>query len=134
MSIANFNTHAIGRLGQDATVRQVGEKFAIAFSVAISEKRQNNENVTSWINFTYWSKSDKVAQYLTKGKLVSVVADWFEVREHEGKNYFNFRVKELNPFLEKAVSNDSHTAKPYNETPRTTEKEVFEEELDDLPF
>lgn len=29
---------------------------------------------------------------------------------------------------------DNHTAKPYNETPRTTTKEVFDEQDQDLPF
>lgn len=134
MSLSNCNIQIVGRIGQDALIRQVQDYFAISFSVAVSEKRKNDQQATAWFNCTYWVKSDKIAQYLTKGKLVSVVADWFDVTEKEGKTYTNFRVKELNPFLEKSVSNDNHTAKPYDETPRTTEKEVFEEETDDLPF
>ena len=98
--ITTFNATITGRLGQDATTRQVNEYYAISFSLAITEK-QKDKDVTSWINCTYWSKSDKIAQYLTKGKLVTAVADFFQEREHEGKKYFTFRVKDLNPFLEK---------------------------------
>ena len=130
MSIANVNIQIVGRLGQDCTVRDVQDYKAISFSVAASEKRKNDQQVTSWFNFTYWTKSDKIAQYLTKGKLISVVADWFEVTEKEGKTFTNFRVRELNPFLEKSEK-DTHTAKPYNETPKT---ENEEDDDDDLPF
>ena len=131
MSLSTLNIHIVGRIGQDATIRQVQDYFAISFSVAVSEKRKNDEYITSWFNCTYWAKSDKIAQYITKGKLVSVVADWFEVTEKDGKTYTNFRVKDVNPFLEKSEKqNDTHTAEPYQETPKP---DVNSEE-DDLPF
>lgn len=128
MSISTLNIQVVGRIGQDATVRQIKDFHAISFSVAVSEKRQNDQYVTSWFNFTYWAKTDKIAQYLTKGKLVSVIADWFEITEKDGKTYTNFRVKDLNPFLEKKEEGNSST-KPYAEAPRATE-----EEDDNLPF
>jgi single-stranded DNA-binding protein len=133
MSIANFNTQIIGRLGNDAEVRNVGEYNAISFSIAISEKRKNDQYVTSWINCTYWSKSDKILQYLKKGKLISVVADWFEVKESEGKRYFNFRVKDLNPFLEK---NEPTAAAPTSENGQSVRDEnpFAGDDDDDLPF
>lgn len=132
MSIATFNTQIVGRLGNDAVVRPVGETFAISFSVAVSEKRQNDQYVTSWINCTYWSKSDKVAKYLLKGKLVSAVSDWFEVTEKEGKTYTNFRVKDLNAFLEKnepTATVPTQVEKPKEENPFASDNED-----DDLPF
>ena len=89
MSSSTFNCQIVGRLGSDAKVNKIGENNAISFSVAISEKK-GEDNVTSWINCTYWSKSDKIAQYLTKGKLVSVSANWYAEREHDGKRYSNF--------------------------------------------
>ena len=136
MSISNLNIQIIGRIGQDATVRQVKDYFAISFSVAVSEKRKEDNYVTAWFNCTYWTKSDKIAQYITKGKLVSVVADWFDVTEKEGKTYTNFRVKDLNPFLEKSDKQDdgTHTATPYSQTPATTTNPLLEEEEDDLPL
>ena len=134
MSIANLNIQVIGRLGQDSIVRQVQDHYAISFSVAVSEKRKNDQQITSWINCTYWTKGDKIAQYLTKGKLISLVADWFEVTEKEGKTYTNFRVKELNPFLEK---NEPTQASPLKdgEATKAQDKNVFTEDIeDDLPF
>ena len=135
MSSATFNCQIVGRLGNDAKINKIGENNAIYFSVAISE-RKGEENVTSWINCTYWSKSDKIAQYLTKGKLVSVSADWYAEREHEGKRYSNFRVRDINPFLEKS---DTKTEAPQgNFTGKPKEKEAenpfAEEGDDDFPF
>lgn len=100
MSLATFNLTAVGRLGNDCTVREVKEQFAISFSIAVSEKRGENY-ATTWINFTLWSKTNKLAEYLKKGKLVSVVSDWFDITEKDGKSYTNFRVKDINPFLER---------------------------------
>lgn len=127
MSLSNINIQVVGRIGNDCKVNSVKDYYAISFSVAVSEKRQNDNQVTSWMNFTYWTKSNKVAQYLTKGKLISVVANWFEITEKDGKTYTNFRVKELNPFLEKN-SNSEPTTKPEEKA------NPVDDEDDDLPF
>lgn len=129
MSLSNCNIQIVGRIGQDATIRQVQDYYAISFSVAVSEKRKNDQQATAWFNCTYWVKSDKIAQYLTKGKLVSVVADWFDVTEKDGKTFTNFRVKELNPFLEKNTDTYQST-----QTERITDKPIEEDIDDDLPF
>lgn len=134
MSLSTVNIQVLGRIGQDATVRPVKEYFAISFSVAVSEKRQNDQWITHWFNFTYWNKSDKVAKFLTKGKLVSVIADWVEVTEKEGKTYINYRVKDLNPFLEKKEeSNISPVDTNYDQSPSAANT-ISDEEDDDLPF
>lgn len=132
MSISNINIQIVGRIGQDAKIwqGQDKERFAISFSVAVSERRQNDQQATAWFNCTYWSKSDKIAQYLTKGKLVSVVADWFDVTEKDGKTFNNFRVKELNPFLEKSTQEPTRA----EENPRKTDPDPVADEEDDLPF
>lgn len=134
MSLSNLNIQIVGRIGNDATIRQVKEYFAISFSVAVSENRQNSQQATAWFNCTYWVKSDKIAQYLTKGKLISVIADWFDVTEKDGKTYTNFRVKELNPFLER--NPEPTEAKPLEkgEATKAGDKDVFAEDDDDLPF
>lgn len=126
----------LGNLTADAIVRETqGEYKAISFSVATNEKRKDKEDASAFFNCTLWSKSDKIAQYLTKGKKVLVQIDWMETTEKDGKYYTNFRVRNVNPFLENKAQSD-HTAKPYNETPKTTKKkdDVFAEEEDDLPF
>ena len=136
MSSSTFNCQIVGRLGSDAKINKIGENNAISFSIAISEKK-GEENVTSWINCTYWSKSDKIVQYLTKGKLVSVSADWYSEREHEGKRYSNFRVRDINPFLEKT---ETKTEAPQgNFTGKQTDKPdgnpfADEDDLGQFPF
>ena len=128
MSLATFNLTAVGRLGNDCTVREVKEQFAISFSIAVSEKRGENY-ATTWLNFTLWSKTNKLAEYLKKGKLISVVSDWFDITEKDGKQYTNFRVKDLNPFLER---NEPVASQP---TEKPKEDNPFSDEGDDsLPF
>ena len=128
MSLATFNLTAVGRLGNDCFVREVKEQFAISFSIAVSEKRGENY-ATTWLNFTLWSKTNKLAEYLKKGKLVSVVSDWFDITEKDGKQYTNFRVKDINPFLER---NEPVASQP---TEKPKEDNPFADGVDDsLPF
>ena len=127
MSLATFNLTAVGRLGNDCVVREVKEQFAISFSIAVSEKRGENY-ATTWLNFTLWSKTNKLAEYLKKGKLVSVVSDWFDITEKDGKQYTNFRVKDLNPFLER---NEPVASQP---TEKPKEDNPFADDDDDLLF
>ena len=127
MSLATFNLTAVGRLGNDCTVREVKEQFAISFSIAVSEKRGENY-ATTWLNFTLWSKTNKLAEYLKKGKLVSVVSDWFDITEKDGKQYTNFRVKDINPFLER---NEPVASQP---TEKPKEDNPFADDDDDLLF
>lgn len=133
MSSATFNCQIVGRLGSDAKVNKIGENNAISFSIAISEKK-GGENVTSWINCTYWSKSEKIVQYLTKGKLVSVSADWYAEREHDGKRYSNFRVRDINPFLEKSETKTEAPQGNFTEKPNEKAENPFADDDDDLPF
>lgn len=123
--MSNFNLSTIGRVGNDATATQIGERVVINFSVAVTEKYKDEEK-TSWLRFTYWGKSDKLTQYITKGKLIYVESDWFETTEKDGKYYTSFRVRKVNPFLEKS---EKVTTKP-TDRPESQQKE----EPDDLPF
>jgi len=65
------NCTLIGNLGKDAEVKQFNDRYKISFSIATSEKRKNGDR-TDWHNINYWSNSNKVAEYLTKGKKVAV--------------------------------------------------------------
>lgn len=75
----------VGNIGKDAEVKQYGERYKISFSVATNEKRKDGDR-TDWHNVNYWSKSNKVAQYLTKGQQVAVQGAQRHDK-HEGK-YF----------------------------------------------
>lgn len=120
-----INITILGNLTADATVRQTqGEYKAISFSLAVNEKRQNDEQAVTFFNCTLWSKSDKIAQYLTKGKKVLALLDWFEITEKNGKTYTNFRVRNVNPFLE---------SKKEEPTPQQN-KNPFLDDDDDLQF
>lgn len=65
-----------GRIGRDAEVKQIGNSYNISFSLATSErytKDGERRETTEWHNITAWGERWlKLAQYLTKGKLVTV--------------------------------------------------------------
>lgn len=64
----------IGRLGKDAETKTVGDTTVTRFSVATERRFKRNEewvSETDWHNVTLW-RSGKLAEYLTKGALVSV--------------------------------------------------------------
>lgn len=74
----------VGHLGRNADVKAVGDRFVINFSVAVSRKRKDLET-TTWWNVNYWTKSDALAQYLTKGTPVLVSGEP-HVRKYEKKD------------------------------------------------
>lgn len=119
----------LGNLTGDAVVRNTsGEYKAIGFSVAVNEKRRDKEDATTFLNFTYWAKSDKIAQYLTKGKKVLVVCDWVETTEKDGKYYTNYRVRNVNPFLE------SKAVEQQQSVPQTPASNLVDDVFEDLMF
>ncbi len=109
----------IGNLGKNAEVKKVNETYLLKFSVATSEKYKdkNGEWVeqTEWHNIDYWSKSDKIAQYLTKGMKVSVEGK-IQTKEHEGKYYTSIRAQQVNLLGEMKKAEAKQEAKqPSNE-------------------
>lgn len=68
------NVNFIGRLGGNAETKtaQNGRQF-ISFNVATDEY-QRGEKTTAWLRVTYTGdRALKMAQYLTKGKLVNII-------------------------------------------------------------
>lgn len=67
---------AIGHLGKDAIVNNVGGKTVINFSVAHSEKYKdqagNQQAKTIWVECSYWTDKTGIAPYLKKGTQVHV--------------------------------------------------------------
>lgn len=73
----SLNMQVTGYVGSDPQVRQVGEQSVAAFSVAVSRKTRNGEKQTVWVRVNCWNKlSDVASQYVHKGSLVQVTADW----------------------------------------------------------
>lgn len=65
----------IGRIGQDAEVKDLGTNQVINFSVAVSETYvKNNEKVTNtiWFEISKWGNNTSVAQYIKKGNEIFV--------------------------------------------------------------
>ena len=67
---------AIGHLGKDATLKEVGGQNVINFSVAHSEKYKNSQGEavekTTWIDCSYWTSKTGISPYLKKGTQVYV--------------------------------------------------------------
>ena len=73
----SLNVQLTGFVGSDPQVRQVGEQSVASFSVAVSRKNRNGEKQTVWVRVNCWNKlSDVAAQYVRKGSLVQVMAEW----------------------------------------------------------
>lgn len=68
-----MNTLTIaGRIGQDATTRQVGDSSVTSFSVA-DDQKVKGDKVTTWWNCSLWgARGVALEQYLTKGSTVCV--------------------------------------------------------------
>ena len=67
------NVNIIGRLGADAELVNGKNGQFISFRMAVDD-RKNNEKVTTWFKVNFYSdRSTKLAEYLTKGRLINVV-------------------------------------------------------------
>jgi single stranded DNA-binding protein len=62
--------HLIGNIGRDAETKHIGERDYLSFSVACTEKR-NNEETTSWYSILY-PFQESLVPYLKKGQQVFV--------------------------------------------------------------
>lgn len=66
----------IGRIGNDAEVKDLNSNQVINFSVAVSErwtsKDGQKQEKTSWFDCAKWGNNTNISQYLTKGTQVYV--------------------------------------------------------------
>jgi len=65
----------IGRVGNNAEIKDLGTNQVIEFSVAVSETfTRNNEKVTetTWFKCAKWGNNTSIAQYILKGGQVYV--------------------------------------------------------------
>jgi len=69
------NINIIGRIGNDAEIKDLGTNQVIEFSVAVSEtftKNNVKETKTTWFKCAKWGNSTSVAQYILKGGQIYV--------------------------------------------------------------
>ncbi len=94
-----------GRLGQDAEVKDVGNKKAINLRVAVSldhGKDKDNAENTEWVNAVIWkteNQSIKIAEYLKKGKQIMIEgvpsAEMYKTKDGEPRVYMHVNVREI---------------------------------------
>ncbi len=102
----------IGNVGKDATVKNVNDKYLIGFNIATTEKYQKNGETkqnTEWHSCSYWVKSDKLAQYITKGTKLAIEGKLkHDSYEKEGnKSYYTYVLVSNIEFLS-SKKNDSN--------------------------
>lgn len=64
----------IGRIGKGGETKQIGDKQAYCFSVA-SNKKQNGQKVTTWVDIVFFCVQSELIQYLQQGAMVRVVGN-----------------------------------------------------------
>lgn len=84
----------IGNLGKDAQVKQFDNRYRVTFSMATSEK-YNGKEETHWHNVTYWTSSQGIAQYLTKGAKVVVNGSYQYDKMNDGKYWYYLKAKSV---------------------------------------
>lgn len=63
---------AIGHIGRDAELKNVGGKNVINFSIAHSEKNKDGQEKTIWIDCAKWGETTGILPFLKKGTKVFV--------------------------------------------------------------
>ena len=92
---------AIGHLGKDAEIKQFGTEDVINFSIAHTDKWNDNgvkKERTTWISCSWWVEKTTIAKYLKKGVQVYVegipeAKAWKKAGEPQP--YLNIRVFSL---------------------------------------
>jgi single-strand DNA-binding protein len=73
----SINIQVTGFVGGEPQIKEVGEQRVASFSVAVSRKNGGGKKVTLWVRVNCWNRlADVAAQYIHKGSLVQVSAEW----------------------------------------------------------
>jgi len=140
----------VGRVGNDAEIKEFPTNQLISFSVAVSESYINkttNEKVTNttWFDCSRWSNNTQIAQYIRKGDYIYVEgkANNRAYLDAQGEakvvNGINVSIIELLG----SKSDNPAPSQPRQERPQANQSNSFvdgpatdfkEEEHDDLPF
>lgn len=95
-----------GALGNDCEVREVGEKKAIKFNVAVNQDYKNGDGSkvekTEWVRAVLWksgTQSTKITDYLKKGQKVYIEgipsSEGYESKEGVVKSALAVNVKDI---------------------------------------
>lgn len=113
--MTNLNMFAFdGNLTKDAEVKKIGDGNLFILSVAVnkSEKKDGQwSDYASYFDVTYYSKSDKIGEYLKKGKHVTVSGTIKQERwEKDGQKRSS--VKFMADYLQPEFTKNSGDTKP----------------------
>jgi len=73
----SLNFTVTGFVGGEPQVKTVGEQQVASFSVAVNRKANGDKKQALWVRVNCWGKlSDMAAQFVHKGSLVQVSAEW----------------------------------------------------------
>ncbi len=126
-----IHTTISGRLGRDATAKQVNGKQVIEFTVAV-DKGWGDKKTTLWIDCSYWNEKTGLTPYLIKGAQVLVLGESdvrvFTTKEGAAKGVMTLRVDRV-----ELVGSKSQASTGNSSTERATVTPI-DEPIDDLPF
>lgn len=89
-----INVTVAGRLGKDSELRQAGNSQVLGFSLA-GDTGFGDRKQSHWFNCSLWgNQGAALQQYLLKGQQVTVIGEYSE-REHDGKQYKELRVNQI---------------------------------------
>lgn len=122
-----------GYVGQDPTIREVGETKVAQVTLATSrtwkDKKGEKQTETQWHNLVIWGKpAEVVEKYVTKGKLVQVFGE-LTYRSYDDKDGVKHYVTEIR--VNELVLMPQGMG---NENENTNERPAAAKQGDDLPF
>lgn len=128
----------IGHLGADATSQFVNDQQVINFNAAVTKryKTQSGEikEKTTWIGCSYWTKSEKLLDYLKKGTQIfiegEISAKAYVNQQNQTMASLQVTVREIQ--LIGAKKPDQQTTATSTSAP--IDANQITEPLDDLPF
>lgn len=94
---------AVGNVGKDGELKQVGNDQVLNFSVATEHyDSKTKKRETEWVEVAFWGKrAASVAKFITKGRPVTVVGE-FTIRrfEHNGEKRASVQLRASDVILQ----------------------------------
>jgi single-strand DNA-binding protein len=142
---------AIGHLGKDCLINNVGGKQVMNFSVCHTEKfkdaQGNQKDKSIWVDCAYWTDKTGIAPYLKKGVQVYVEGspDIRTYTSNTGQHGASLSLRVLSVQLlssgqqqsqQSQQSQQPQQSQTYTpaETYQTAQSSSYVEPIDDLPF
>ncbi len=126
----------VGRLGQDAELKDVAGTTVLEFSIANSTGGKDKE-VTNWYKCALWGKvGEKIAQYLKKGNQIWVSGE-FTARpwtNNEGAEKLSLDINVKSFDFVGGKKDASESTKSDEPTYERKAQPAAEESTDELPF